>query len=210
MSNSASSSRHRPWHVLILAGALSVVFIATLGTSPVQGLSLQKRAPSSDSIGDIGWIRKRLGTQSPYPHEDRPDKPLDDVPEGYELVQLHIVSPRSERGTRYPDIESSTIIGELTDKLKNTTAPDFKWIRNWSSNTWYPLTKDKLLSSRGNEDLYAIGRRFATRYKEFLDKYPYDPTTYEFRSSSKARATQSAYSFSLGFLEGRSPNSDEP
>ncbi|KAK3821465.1 MAG: histidine phosphatase superfamily [Benniella sp.] len=271
-SRSSTSSRHRPWHVLTLAGALSVVLIATtLGASPVHGFkdlqheanypglangehsfasihlptedtivpknaaseptfsqdaaslelfakheegqgdeqTLHKRgehASPSKSIGDLKWIRELLSTKSPYPHEDRPDKPLDDVPKGYELVQLQLIC---RHGTRYPSASDSTSIKKLTDKLKNTTAPGFGWIRNWSSDVWYPASKGNLLSSRGDADLYNIGRRFATRYKKFLDKYPYDANTYEFRSSHKSRCTQSAYSFSLGFLKDRMVSDQE-
>lgn len=159
-SRPSTSARHRPWHVLTLAGALSVVLmVTTFGASPVHGFkdlqheanypslangghsfassglsteeaivprnvaseptfsqdaalldlfaeheeeqghepSLHKRgerASPSKSIGDLKWIRERLSTKSPYPHEDRPDKPLDDVPKGYELVQLHLVRAR--------------------------------------------------------------------------------------------------------------------
>ncbi|KAG0219136.1 histidine phosphatase superfamily [Mortierella sp. GBAus27b] len=232
-SHGSPSHRQRSWNVLTLAGALSVVFVAaTLGASPVHGLKdlqyeanypghdlstndgfaaeltleltteheIYKRADSRKSIGDLKWIRERLSTKSPYPHEDRPNRPLGDVPNGYELVQIHVLN---RHGTRYPSAKDSNNFKKLTEKLRNTTAPGFEWIHNWPSETWYPASKDNLLSTRGDADLYAIGSRFGTRYKKFLDTYPYDANSYEFRSSSKSRCTQSAYSFSLGFLKDR-------
>lgn len=43
------------------------------------------------SLPPLNWIRTHLGTKTPYPHESRPVGPLKDTPEGYELVQLHLV-----------------------------------------------------------------------------------------------------------------------
>lgn len=45
----------------------------------------------SFSLPPLHWIRTHLGTKSPYPHENRPVGLLDDTPEGYELVQFHLV-----------------------------------------------------------------------------------------------------------------------
>jgi hypothetical protein len=49
-------------------------------------------ALEQDSELALSWIRKHLGTKSPYPHETRQTGPLTDTPEGYELAQLHLVS----------------------------------------------------------------------------------------------------------------------
>jgi hypothetical protein len=65
------------------------------------------------------------------------------------------------------------------------------------------MEKGNLLAAKGDSDLYQIGHRLAVRYKDFLDQHPYDANTYEFQSSSKARCSQSAYAFSVGFFEGR-------
>lgn len=59
------------------------------------------------------------------------------------------------------------------------------------------------MAAKGDSDLYQIGHRFAIRYKDLLDRYPYDANTYNFQSSSKSRCSQSAYAFSVGFFEGR-------
>ncbi|KAG0228733.1 hypothetical protein BGW41_003344 [Actinomortierella wolfii] len=67
----------------------------------------------------------------------------------------------------------------------------------------YPLEKGNLLASRGDADLYMIGRRLRKRYSQFLDKYPYDAALYEIRSSAASRCTQSANAFAMGFFEGR-------
>ncbi|KAF9102652.1 PHOsphatase [Mortierella sp. AM989] len=105
-------------------------------------------------------------------------------------------------GTRYPSSSKSIIFQKLTEKLRQTVVPGFEWLQKWPSEKLYPITKGNLLSAKGDSDLYRIGRRFAIRYKEFLDRYPYDANTYEFQSSSKSRCSQSAYGFSVGFLEG--------
>ncbi|KAF9101216.1 hypothetical protein BGX29_005882 [Mortierella sp. GBA35] len=152
------------------------------------------------SLPPLGWIRTHLGTKSPYPHESRPVGRLDDVPEGYELVQLHLIN---RHGTRYPSASKSVGFKALTNRLKGVKLPGFKWIQNWPIDTLYPATKGNLLSVQGDSDLYQIGRRFAIRYKTLLNRYPYDANTYEFKSSAKSRCLQSAYGFSVGFFEGR-------
>ncbi|KAF9431366.1 PHOsphatase, partial [Entomortierella beljakovae] len=75
------------------------------------------------------------------------------------------------------------------------------------SEKLYPVSKGNLLSASGDSDLHRIGRRFATRYEDFLDRYPYDANTYEFQSSFKSRSRQSAYAFSVGLLNGRHSSS---
>ncbi|KAG0363810.1 histidine phosphatase superfamily [Gamsiella multidivaricata] len=177
--------------------------------SGAHGQILQKRGKASPgkSNADLEWIRLRLGTKSPYPHEDKPEGSLDDVPDGYELVQLHLIC---RHGTRYPSASDSVAYKKLTERLSNTTVPGYEWIRNWSSETWYPPSRGNLLATRGDADLYEIGRRFAKRYESFLDQYPYSPNNYEFRSSHKSRCSQSAYGFSLGFFEDRLVSDEEP
>ncbi|KAI1295973.1 PHOsphatase [Mortierella claussenii] len=204
--------RNRRRNFLSIASVLSALFLATtLTASPAHGLQIaaasedlltpQDRASShKPNEFDISWIRQRLGTKSPYPHEDRPEGRLKDVPKGFELAQLHLIN---RHGTRYPSADDSVKFRKLTDKLSNTTASGFGWIKSWPTEAFYPAAKGNLLSSRGNADLFAIGSRFATRYKDFLDRYPYDANTYEFRSSAKSRCSQSAYAFTLGFFKDR-------
>ncbi|KAF9159002.1 hypothetical protein DFQ26_007017 [Actinomortierella ambigua] len=72
-----------------------------------------------------------------------------------------------------------------------------------SASENYPLEKGNLLSSRGDVDVYMIGRRLATRYSQFLDKYPYDASRYDIRGSAVPRCTQSAHGFATGLFEGR-------
>ncbi|KAF9970013.1 hypothetical protein BGZ73_007410 [Actinomortierella ambigua] len=72
-----------------------------------------------------------------------------------------------------------------------------------SAPEYYPLEKGNLLASKGDADMYMIGRRLATRYNQFLDKYPYDGIRYDIRSSDATRCTQSAHGFTMGLLEGR-------
>ncbi|KAG0300011.1 PHOsphatase [Dissophora globulifera] len=146
------------------------------------------------------WIRRHLGTKSPYPHEDRPVGPLDDVPEGYQLAQLHLIC---RHGTRYPSSSKAVAFKKLTDKLRQVEVPGFEWLQHWPSETLYPVARGNLLAAKGDSDLYQIGHRFAVRYKDFLDQYPYDANTYEFQSSEKSRCSQSAYAFSVGLFEGR-------
>ncbi|KAF9348428.1 PHOsphatase, partial [Mortierella sp. AD094] len=153
-----------------------------------------------DSSLPSSWIRKHLSTKSPYPHEDKHVGPVSDIPEGYELVQLHLIC---RHGTRYPSSSKAITFQKLTEKLRQAAVPGFEWLQRWPSEKLYPISKGNLLSAKGDSDLYRIGRRFAVRYQGFLDRYPYDANTYELQSSSKSRCSQSAYAFSVGFLEGR-------
>ncbi|KAF8976462.1 PHOsphatase [Entomortierella lignicola] len=153
-----------------------------------------------DSPLQLSWIRKHLSTKSPYPHEDKRIGPVGDIPEGYELVQLHLIC---RHGTRFPSSSKAIAFQKLAEKLKQADIPNNEWLQKWPSAELYPAAKGNLLSGKGDSDLYRIGRRFAIRYKDFLDRYPYDANTYDFQSSSLSRSTQSAYAFSVGLFEGR-------
>ncbi|KAF9986574.1 PHOsphatase [Modicella reniformis] len=166
----------------------------------VSSLSSSESASAPNSTLSLDWIRKHLGTKSPYPHESKRVSPLIDTPEGYELSQLHLIC---RHGTRYPSSSRAIAYQKLTKKLREFDVPGFEWLRHWRSEDLYPITKGNLLAAKGDSDLYQIGRRFAIRYKDLLDRYPYDANTYEFQSSNKVRCSQSAYAFSLGYFEGR-------
>ncbi|KAI1295968.1 PHOsphatase [Mortierella claussenii] len=152
----------------------------------------------------LSWLRRHLGTKSPYPHDDRPVGPLNDIPKGHELAQLHLIC---RHGTRYPSVGKSLEFQRLSEKMRQVAVPGFEWLERWPSEKLYPITMGNLLAVKGDSDLYQIGRRFAIRYKELLDRYPYEAGSYRFQSSVKSRCSQSAYGFSVGFLEGRH-NSD--
>ncbi|KAF9122600.1 PHOsphatase [Mortierella sp. 14UC] len=169
------------------------------GGQPPKTMSLKGSSPLY-SLPPKEWIRSHLGTKSPYPHESRPVGLLKDTPKGYELVQLHLIN---RHGTRYPSASKAVGFKALADRLKGIKLRGFEWLRDWPSETLYPPSRGNLLSAQGDSDLYQIGRRFAIRYKTFLDKYPYDASTYEFTSSAKSRCSQSAYAFSVGLFEGR-------
>ncbi|KAI7832311.1 histidine phosphatase superfamily [Gamsiella multidivaricata] len=173
----------------------------------ISSVSLHKDESNSTAesrpLLPLNWIRRHLGTKSPYPHQDRPVGPLTDTPAGYELAQLHLIC---RHGTRYPSSSNAIAFQTLAEKLERVVVPGLEWLRSWSSEKLYPVTKGNLLSAKGDSDLYQIGSRFAIRYKDFLDRYPYDANTYEFQSSSKSRCSQSAYGFSVGILQGRHVN----
>ncbi|KAF9980029.1 PHOsphatase [Mortierella antarctica] len=153
------------------------------------------------------WIREHLASKSPYPHESRTAKPLkkEHIPLDHELVQLHLVC---RHGTRYPSSTASVAIKTLSEKIRVVKVPGFEWLQTWRAETLYPVAKGSLLAPQGDSDLYKIGRRFAQRYKDFLDQHPYDANTYQFHSSGKSRCRQSAYGFTVGFLQGR--HTDDP
>ncbi|KAF9169736.1 PHOsphatase [Mortierella sp. AD010] len=167
-------------------------------------LPLSNEKPSlqheMDSPLSLSWIRSHLSTKSPYPHDNKRVGPMGDIPEGYELVQLHLIC---RHGTRYPSSSKAITFQKLTEKLRQVAVPGFEWLERWPSERLYPISKGNLLSTKGDSDLYRIGRRFGIRYQDFLDRYPYDANTYELQSSSMSRSSQSAYAFSVGFLEGR-------
>ncbi|CAO3563190.1 unnamed protein product [Mortierella alpina] len=148
------------------------------------------------------WLREHLASKSPYPHESRKVKPLnkEDIPLDHELVQLHLIC---RHGTRYPSTSNSVALRTLSEKMRKVEVPGFEWLQTWRAETIYPTTKGSLLAPQGDSDLYQIGRRFAGRYKDLLDKHPYDANTYQFYSSGKSRCRQSAYGFTVGFFEGR-------
>ncbi|KAF9192867.1 PHOsphatase [Haplosporangium sp. Z 767] len=105
--------------------------------------------------------------------------------------------------TRYPSTSKSLAFKKLAVKLDGAKARGMEWLHHWIHGNLYPTEKGNLLAARGDSDLYQIGRRFAIRYRDFLNRYPYDANTYEFRSSAKSRSSQSAYAFSVGLFKGR-------
>ncbi|KAF9433435.1 PHOsphatase, partial [Entomortierella beljakovae] len=191
----ARKSTSRSWQYIILP-LFAIVFMAQLST-PALAQNLQGKEDPSLSLS---WIRKHLGTKSPYPHEDKHAGPLRDTPKGYELAQVHLVN---RHGTRYPSSSKIATYKKLAAKLSKTTVPGYEWLNKWPGDALYPIAQGDLLTSTGDSDLYQIGHRFGIRYKDFIDRYPYDANTYDIKSSSKPRCTQSAYSFFEGFLEGR-------
>lgn len=65
-----------------------------LAQSPSSKTTIVKLAEQTRDKGSsysYSWLRTHLGTKGPYPHEDRPIGRLNDVPEGYHLVQVHLV-----------------------------------------------------------------------------------------------------------------------
>ncbi|KAF9214576.1 PHOsphatase [Podila verticillata] len=167
-------------------------------------LELADQTHHKGSSYSYAWLRTHLGTKGPYPHEDKPIRRLNDVPEGYDLVQVHLLN---RHGTRYPSSKKSKAFKILTDKLrKAASVRGFEWLKDWSASTKYPVERGNLLAARGDSDLYQIGYRFRTRYSTFLDKYPYDANTFNFKASAKPRCTQSGNAFSSGFFEGRYTN----
>ncbi|KAF8929743.1 histidine phosphatase superfamily [Dissophora ornata] len=188
--------------VLLLISLLSVPSQAQ--AKPIEGKSWHATSLSNLSPAPPKkWIRKHLGTKSPYPHEDRHVGSLKDTPQGYELVQLHLIN---RHGTRYPSASKIAAFTTLTAKLQGAVIPGFEWLKNWPIEKLFPAAKGNLLAPRGDSDLYQIGHRFAVRYKGFLDQYSYDANTYDFQSSIKSRCSQSGYGYSVGFFEGRHAN----
>lgn len=68
---------------------------------------LDQARHKGDSSYSHAWLRTHLGTKGPYPHENRPVGRLNDVPEGYELVQLHLV-----RSSLFSHVRLSSPLGD--------------------------------------------------------------------------------------------------
>ncbi|KAG0032667.1 PHOsphatase [Podila clonocystis] len=191
-------------HVASSFKSPSVEHLAQSPSSTSTLIELDQTRHKGDSSFSYAWLRTHLGTKGPYPHEDRPVGRLNDVPEGYELVQLHLLN---RHGTRYPSTKKSKAFKILAEKLRTASSVrGFEWLKDWSAGSKYPVERGDLLAARGDSDLYQIGHRFRNRYSTFLDKYPYDANAFNFKASAKARCTQSGNAFSAGFFEGRYTN----
>ncbi|KAG0034267.1 PHOsphatase [Podila clonocystis] len=183
-------------HVASSLKSPSVEHLAQSPSSTTTLIELDQTRHKGDSSYSYAWLRTHLGTKGPYPHEDRPVGRLNDVPEGYELVQLHLVTTKKSKAFKI-----------LAEKLRTASSVrGFEWLKDWSSGSKYPVERGDLLAARGDSDLYQIGHRFRNRYSKFLDKYPYDANAFNFKASAKARCTQSGNAFSAGFFEGRYTN----
>ncbi|KAG0346421.1 PHOsphatase [Podila humilis] len=203
------SNKHDAIHLPAQQGSLNDPLFMTQPRSQsqapvVDGRTVFAQSRRGDSSYSSTWLRRHLGTKGPYPHEDRPIGRLSDVPEGYDLVQLHLLN---RHGTRYPSIKKSKLYVVATEKFKSAASiPGMEWLKNWNSGTRYPVNRGDLLAAKGDSDLYQIGRRFRIRYSELLDQFPYNANNFQLTSSAKPRCTQSGSAFAAGFFEGRYTN----
>ncbi|CAB4374726.1 unnamed protein product [Rhizophagus irregularis] len=116
------------------------------------------------------------------------------IPDKCELQQLYLVS---RHGTRYPTDGDINKFIELEKVFKNVS-----YAKEWYENP-FPLLKQGLLTSRGEKELYFMGKRSKKRYNKFWNKIlPYDPNIINFQSSAVSRTSISGFAYSLGLLNG--------
>ncbi|KAF9557115.1 PHOsphatase [Mortierella alpina] len=166
-----------------------------LSFEPAVLQSSQRESQLAQTLAVIGGQEEHLQTRFTSPAESRLSHFPKKLPfPSSSWIRKHLASkspyPHGSRKVKPLDMEDIPHDHELVQL-------------HLRAETLYPVTKGSLLAPEGDSDLYKIGRRFAVRYKDFLDKHPYDANTYEFHSSGKSRCRQSAYGFTVGFLEGR-------
>eukprot|EP00976_Prorocentrum_cordatum_P098057 1191249-Prorocentrum_minimum.AAC.1 len=78
------------------------------------------------------------------------------------------------------------------------------WLDQWPPTVFKNSSDAGELHTEGKQELYAMGRRFRSRFLELFSA-AYSPQAYTFSATRKSRARQSAAAFALGVFEGGGP-----
>eukprot|EP00924_Labyrinthula_sp_SR-Ha-C_P014463 maker-scaffold_95-snap-gene-0.26-mRNA-1 protein AED:0.03 eAED:0.06 QI:93/0.5/0.33/1/1/1/3/0/522 len=195
--------------VKFLSAALAVCFVALIVTSALliskddssstteissfAGINVQ--LSGQDLSCGTGEYYNRFATKNIYQNRLRMDELSDEVDGNYyptflessETCELKKVYFLSRHGTRLPTDGSA------------------EEMQAFNFNNDMVFLDEGLLLPLGKEELYLTGKRFRERYEFLLDtEIEYHPRVYDFNSSAKVRALESAESFAQGFLESES------
>ncbi|KZT07051.1 phosphoglycerate mutase-like protein [Laetiporus sulphureus 93-53] len=116
------------------------------------------------------------------------------VPEGCELVQVHLVQ---RHGARYPTSgsgpsEFAALIQSIADSAGFTASGPLEFL-----NTWTYKLGAEILTPFGRQQLYDLGVAFRVKYGELLNGFTKLPV---FRTTSESRMVQSALNWAAGFF----------
>ena len=186
----------RPSPTIIMVATIFCVIIAlcALSFSGIGSSGHQRNARTEK-------VKATFSTKTPYKFQEN----LDTVvrkPAGCKAVQLNMVF---RHGTRYPSANDIRKIDKMLEVLKSLKGEkDFEGqLRKFgiAPKNPYKVEVEKLLTTVGDKELYDIGKRYAKRFPELLED-TLEIQNFKFMSTCKARSSQSADAFAMGFLEG--------
>ncbi|CAG8662691.1 8834_t:CDS:2 [Ambispora gerdemannii] len=134
-----------------------------------------------------------IGTKRPYPIVTDTSPPLQ-VPENCELKQLHLVSRHAG------DIIKFDVLKILFASFSHDSE-EMSWIKSWKNP--FKISSAGLLSHDGEKELYLMGKRSKSRYREFWENITYASNLVDFSSSAAPRSGQSGFAYALGLFEGQ-------
>ncbi|KAG2223614.1 hypothetical protein INT45_009973 [Circinella minor] len=145
---------------------------------------------------DINWVKRHLGSKSPYPVPENPA-----TLKGYTLEQLQLVV---RHGSRYPSDGDTEDIANILEKLqesKNKTA--LAWLEDYEND--FTQERSGALNTQGQLEQYLHGRRVSEQYPDLIDSiFNLDiPLGIKSASSESERTSQSATAFHMGLFEGQ-------
>eukprot|EP00924_Labyrinthula_sp_SR-Ha-C_P011683 augustus_masked-scaffold_17-processed-gene-5.39-mRNA-1 protein AED:1.00 eAED:1.00 QI:0/-1/0/0/-1/1/1/0/499 len=138
-----------------------------------------------------GELKGRFATKTVYQNRISLANVSDEVEGNYypnfyeeETCELKKAYFLARHGTRYPTDGSS------------------EEMQVFNFNSDMDFLNEGLLLPVGIEELYLLGKRFKSRYEYLLgEEIVYHPRIYDFNSSAKVRALESAEAFAQGFFE---------
>ncbi|BFZ18121.1 hypothetical protein BsWGS_21160 [Bradybaena similaris] len=157
---------------------------------------------------------KHFSTKTPYGWTHEPPDPVEDElyylkdVKGMACSAVH-ASAVLRHGARYPGLDDVQDISAVHDKLVAAMEPNihpdlYSWVNKFPSNN------NKALSSLGEQEQEALGRRLAKKLSTlFADE---DSSSFRFLVSSQERTKQSAAAFYEGFsstISGPEDSEDE-
>ncbi|PXF47535.1 Multiple inositol polyphosphate phosphatase 1 [Gracilariopsis chorda] len=145
-----------------------------------------------------------FGSKSPYP-EPIPLQPLhiQPVSTSTSTTRLIHVSLIARHGTRNPTSSCLQRMTALQNWLLSAFSPTPQWLHDWSAQLNIYRASPGSLTSHGQQELHAIGSRFARLYARSLHDVG---NTVRLRSSYKDRAIASARAFLDGYRHTCSTN----
>lgn len=149
------------------------------------------------------WFKHHLGTRSNYPTE-RFHSGIDNITFDYNVEQVQLLI---RHGTRYPVTSGIEAVSNALEKLSQSNNTELTgWIRTYKNP--YIMSRQGQLEAQGQIEMFEMGRRFASRYPEFVNTvidHGLITDWLRLSSSWSNRALQSGQAFSLGAFQGLGP-----
>ena len=185
--------------ITVIMVAVSFCFIIILCAFSFSGLGNKSQAAKRFYAHKVTF-----STKTPYKYEENTDVVVE-KPKRCRATQLNMVF---RHGTRYPSendiIKIDKMLGVLKRFQHNKEFVKALSKINVTLENPYKVNLEKDLAAVGDNELYNIGKRYQKRFPELLENN-FRVNEFKFKSTCKARSSQSAYAFALGFLEGYGP-----
>lgn len=145
-----------------------------------------------------------FSTKTPYKFEENLSTRVE-KPKGCQASQINMVF---RHGTRYPSANDVKKIDRMLDSMRNYSnnkeVKEQLALYGIELVNPYQIDVEKELVAVGDLEMYNIGLRYQKRFPELFNG-TFRPSDFRFTSTCKARSSQSASGFAMGFLESHGP-----